>query len=194
MFSRSVTRRASRSWRKSPTAASLARSGARARSSSSPIRFADEPQQRARRLARHAAGSAAARPRPRPPAASTRLGPGLAGHHRALVLRRRARHREHAAPPRRARSRSRRAPGRRRAPPSGSPAPDSTASETSSRASRKERVWLRASACVGVVGPDDREADRGTDAEQRGEHVERQRRRQPASPRRGRSSAPPAPL
>ena len=40
MFSRSVTRRASRSWRKSPTAASLARSGARERSSSSPIRFA----------------------------------------------------------------------------------------------------------------------------------------------------------
>ena len=46
MFSRSVTRRPRRSARKSPTAASLARSGASVRSTSSAIRLRDHAQQR----------------------------------------------------------------------------------------------------------------------------------------------------
>ena len=96
MFSRSVTRRARRSWMKSPTAASVARSGARERSSSSPIRFPTS------------LSSAPGGCSPRGPVAQPShlgvghpqvdgLGAGLAGHHRALVLGRRARHGEHAA-------------------------------------------------------------------------------------------------
>src|SRR5215207_3356694 len=77
----------------------------------------------------------------------------------------------------------------------GRPAPDSTASETSSSASRNERgstvalagscetdipsMVLRTTAPLGVlvVAPDHREADHRADSEQGGEHEERQEAR-----------------
>ena len=76
-----------------------------------------EPQQRGAAAARRAGGSAAGRPAPRPRAARRVSRAALARHHRALVLGRRAGHRQHAARRRRARSRSRRARGPRRARP-----------------------------------------------------------------------------
>ena len=95
MFSRSVTLRASRSERKPPTAASLARSGARERSTSCPISVATIRSQRGRRrrttgaqpeLAHALVGHAQV----------DRLGLALPGQHRPLVLGRQARHREHS--------------------------------------------------------------------------------------------------
>ena len=138
MFSLSVMRRASRSWMKSPTAA-LAGPLGRARALQlEPDQVPHEAQQRRRRLL-------AARPVAKAAdlgvghAQLGRLRAGLAGHHRALVLRRRARHREHAAA-RVEHDHARVERPARRPRHGGQAAPDSTASETSSRASRK---WAR---------------------------------------------------
>ena len=172
MFSRSVSVRPSRSWRKSPTAASVARSGAlRAIDLEADQRSPPSAAARARRLvaARPVAQLAdglrrprAARPSPRP----------LAGHHRALVLGRGAGHREHAARPRRARSRWRRAraprPARPRAARPRTRPPPRPRRARPGRSARRSPAALAAGLAggqrrsgVAVVGPDDREADRG---------------------------------
>ena len=138
MFSRSVIRRANRSSRKLATAASVARSGAFARSTSRPIRFATRRTSALAGSSAARAGSAGGRPPPRRPSArpsgcrsprasTARSSSGDAQATASTPLG--GVEHDHAG--------VERAGGR--AGHRGRPAPDSTASETSSSASRNER-------------------------------------------------------
>ena len=135
MFSRSVTLRPSRSERKSPTAASLARSGARARSTSCPISV------ETMRSSDAGGGVPRARRRSWPTRSSatrssiTSVSPSPASTARSSSGDRQATASTAESAPSTTTLASSACPAARAT--AGSPAPDSTASETSSNASRK---------------------------------------------------------